>query len=51
MIGWVLLAYAIIPIGAAAIVLAARGDAKAAWGIHGATAAVMVVGALILLIT
>jgi len=49
-IGWVLLAYALIPIGDAAIVLSARGDAKAAWGIHGATAAVMIVGALILLI-
>src|SRR5699024_9615604 len=48
-IGWILLAYAIIPVGDAAIVLAARGDAKAAWGIHGATAAIMFVGAILLL--
>src|SRR5699024_1778690 len=50
-VGWILLAYAIIPVGDAAIVLAARGDAKAAWGIHGATAVIMVIGAIFLLST
>lgn len=48
-IGWVLLAFALIPLGDATTVLTARGDAKAAWGIHGATAAIMIVGALLLL--
>lgn len=48
-IGWILLAFAIIPIGDAATVLAARGDAKAAWGIHGSTAAIMIVGSILLL--
>ena len=48
-IGWILLAFAIIPVGDAATVLAARGDAKAAWGIHGTTAAIMIVGAIFLL--
>lgn len=50
-IGWVLLAFALIPVGDAATVLTARGDARAAWGIHGATAAVMVVGAVLLLLS
>lgn len=48
-IGWVLLAFAIIPAGDAATVLVARGDAKAAWGIHGTTAAIMIIGATLLL--
>ncbi len=48
-VGWVLLAFALIPIGDAWTVLAARGNAKAAWGIHGATAAVMIVGAALLI--
>lgn len=48
-IGWILLAFAIIPVGDAAIVLAARGDTKAAWGIHGTTAAIMTVGAILLI--
>lgn len=50
-IGWILLAFAIIPVGDAATVLAARGDATAAWGIHGTTAAVMIIGAIFLLST
>src|SRR5699024_8770989 len=50
-VGWILLAYAIIPVGDAAIVLAARGDAKAAWDIHVATAVIMIIGAIFLLST
>ncbi|MGL3150604.1 DUF4267 domain-containing protein [Microbacterium sp. A82] len=48
-IGWTLLAFAIIPVGDAVTILAARGDVKAAWRIHGTTAAVMIVGAILLL--
>lgn len=49
--GWVLLAFTLIPLGDAAIILSARGDARAAWGIHGTTAAVMLVGVALLLST
>lgn len=49
-VGWVLLAFTLIPIGDAATVLAARGQASAAWGIHGTTALTMVVGALLLVL-
>jgi hypothetical protein len=48
-VGWVLLAFTVIPVGDAATVLAARGNAGAAWGIHGTTAAVMLVGVVLLL--
>ncbi|WP_101652510.1 DUF4267 domain-containing protein [Brevibacterium ihuae] len=48
-IGWVLLAFTIIPVGDAATVLSAHGKAGAAWGIHGATAALMLVGVILLL--
>lgn len=49
--GWVLLAFTLIPLGDAAIILSARGNARAAWGIHGTTAAVMLVGVALLLST
>src|SRR5699024_3264219 len=50
-VGCILLAYAIIPVGDAAIGLAARCDSKAAWGIHGATAVIMNIGAIFRLST
>ncbi len=48
-IGWVLLAFTLIPLGDALTVLLSHGNAKAAWGIHGTTAAVMLVGVVLLL--
>lgn len=49
-IGWVLLAFTLIPLGDAATVLASRGKTSAAWGIHGSTALVMSLGAIFLLL-
>lgn len=49
-IGWALLAFALIPIGDASTVIASRGRASAAWGIHGSTALVMIVGSCLLLV-
>lgn len=49
-LGWVLLAFALIPLGDATTVIVARGKAAAAWGIHGATALVMIAGGCMLLI-
>lgn len=48
-IGWVLLAFTLIPVGDATVVLSARGKASAAWGVHGTTAALMLVGAILLI--
>ncbi|MDQ2585522.1 DUF4267 domain-containing protein [Saccharothrix yanglingensis] len=49
-LGWFMLAAAGIPVGDALIVLRGNGPKAAAYGIHGATAAVMLaVGALLLL--
>lgn len=48
-IGWVLLAFTLIPLGDAATVLGANGKAWAAWGIHGTTAALMLVGVILLI--
>lgn len=48
-VGWVLLAFTLIPVGDGATILAARGSRGAAWGIHGTTAAVMLVGVALLL--
>ncbi|WP_120005122.1 DUF4267 domain-containing protein [Nesterenkonia muleiensis] len=48
-IGWCVLAFTLIPVGDAAIVLSAKGRPSAAWGIHGSTAALMLVGAGLLL--
>lgn len=49
-IGWVLLCFTLIPVGDAATVLGSRGRSLAAWGIHGTTALVMLVGATLLLV-
>lgn len=48
-LGWTLFAFAIIPIGDASIVLASGGDPVSAFAIHGVTAAVMCMTALVLL--
>lgn len=47
-IGWVLLAFTLIPVGDATTVLASRGNPAAAWGIHGTTCAVMLLGGVLL---
>lgn len=49
-VGLILLAEAIIPLGDMLVILAGQGSAKTAWGVHGVTAAVMVLAALMLLI-
>ncbi|WP_167098919.1 DUF4267 domain-containing protein [Mycobacterium sp. DL592] len=51
LVGWVLLAATIIPIADAAIVLGNGGAKTTAWGVHGATAAVMLVTAALLLLS
>lgn len=48
-LGWALLAFALIPVGDASIVLASGGSALSAFAIHGLTAAVMCITALALL--
>ena len=48
-VGWVLLAFTLVPVGDAATVLASRGSAGTAWGIHGTTALVMLIGVALLL--
>lgn len=48
-VGWAMLAAASMPIGDALVVLAHGGPAYAAYGIHGATAAVMVAAAGVLI--
>lgn len=50
LVGWVILAATIIPIADAAIVLDGGGRKAIAWGVHGLTAAVMLVTAALLLI-
>ena len=50
LLGWVLLAAIIIPLADAAIVLRNGGPKSIAWGVHGGTAAVMLVTAALLLI-
>jgi len=42
-IGWCVLGFTLIPLGDAAIVLSSKGKPSAAWGIHGTTAALMLV--------
>lgn len=50
-IGWVLLAFTLIPVGDAATILLTRdGRTAIAWGVHGSTAALMLLGALALLL-
>lgn len=49
LIGWVMLAANIIPIADAVIVLRHGGAKAVAWGVHGGTAAVMLVATALLL--
>ncbi|MEV4893195.1 DUF4267 domain-containing protein [Nonomuraea sp. NPDC055795] len=50
LLGWVMLAAAFMPVGDAVIVLRSKGPKATAYGVHAATAAVMVViGALLLI--
>ena len=51
LLGWVILAATIIPLADTAIVLGNGGPKSIAWGVHGLTAAVMLVTAGLLLIT
>jgi len=46
MVGIVLFAEALIPIGDMSVILAAKGSARAALGIHGLTALVMILAAV-----
>ncbi|AGB25089.1 hypothetical protein Mycsm_04870 [Mycobacterium sp. JS623] len=49
LMGWVILAAAIIPSADAAIVLRNGGSKAIAWGVHGVTAAVMLITSALLL--
>jgi hypothetical protein len=51
LLGWVILAATIIPLADATIVLSYHGPKSIAWGIHGLTAAVMIVTCALLLIS
>ena len=51
LVGWVMLAATIIPLGDAAIVLRNGGSKSVAWGVHGGTAAVMLITTALLLIS
>lgn len=51
LVGWVMLAATIIPCADAAIVLRNGGSKSIAWGIHGGTAAVMLVTTALLLVS
>ena len=48
-LGWIILAATIIPLADTAIVLRHGGPRSIAWGIHGATAATMLITAALLL--
>ena len=50
LLGWVILAATIIPLADAAIVLRSGGPRGIAFGVHGVTAAVMLVTAAFLLV-
>ncbi len=49
--GWVMLAATIIPLADATIVLRNGGSKATAWGVHGVTAAVMIITSALLLIS
>lgn len=51
LVGWVMLAATIIPLADAAIVLRNGGSKSIAWGVHGGTAAVMLVASALLLLS
>lgn len=50
LLGWIILAATIIPLADTTIVLRNGGPKSIAWGIHGATAAVMLITTALLLI-
>ena len=50
LLGWFMLAATFIPVGDAMIVLRSKGSKAAAYGIHGATAVVMLAIAMVLLL-
>ncbi|MFL6083451.1 MAG: DUF4267 domain-containing protein [Mycobacterium sp.] len=50
LVGWVMLAATIIPLADAAIVLGNGGSKSIAWGVHGLTAAVMLITSALLII-
>jgi Domain of unknown function (DUF4267) len=50
-LGWMILAATIIPLGDATIVLRNGGPKSIAWGVHGLTAAVMLITSALLLIS
>ncbi|ORW84652.1 hypothetical protein AWB92_01985 [Mycobacterium sp. IEC1808] len=50
LVGWTILAASIIPLADAAIVLRNGGSKSIAWGVHGVTAAVMLVTTALLVI-
>ncbi|BBZ27379.1 membrane protein [Mycolicibacterium madagascariense] len=49
LVGWVMLAATIIPLADATIVLRSGGSRAIAWGVHGSTAAVMLITTALLL--
>jgi hypothetical protein len=51
LLGWVILAATIVPLADATIVLRNGGAKSIAWGVHGLTAAVMLVTSALLLIS
>jgi hypothetical protein len=51
LVGWVMLAATIIPLADATIVLRNGGSKSIAWGVHGGTAAVMLITSALLLIS
>jgi hypothetical protein len=50
LLGWVMLAATVIPLADAAIVLRDGGSKSVAWGVHGLTAAVMLITTALLLV-
>jgi hypothetical protein len=51
LLGWVIMAATIIPLADATIVLGNGGSESIAWGVHGLTAAVMLMTSALLLIS
>jgi hypothetical protein len=51
LLGWVILAATIIPLADAGIVLNNGGSKSIAWGVHGATAVVMLMTSALLLLS
>jgi hypothetical protein len=49
LVGWVMLAATIIPLADASIVLRNGGSRSVAWGVHGVTAAVMLITSALLI--